>query len=151
MRDIVYKESPPIWQEYAQLISSTGWIPILRISEDDLKGVFDGTWYWVTAYQDESIVGIGRLLSDGVLYALVCDIIVMPDHQNRGLGSTILAKLVKKCQEADIKRVWLFAAPGKAGFYEKYGFSVRPCDAPGMQLCDIEYLASSSANTEIRQ
>jgi ribosomal protein S18 acetylase RimI-like enzyme len=134
MRDIVYKESPPTWQEYAQLFSSTGWMPVLKISEDDLKGVFDGTWYWITAYQDENIVGVGRLLSDGVLYALICDIIVMPEHQNKGIGSAILAELVKKCREADIKRVWLFAAPDKAGFYEKYGFSIRPSDAPGMQL-----------------
>lgn len=134
MRDIAYKESPPTWQEYVRLFSSTGWMPILKISEDDLKRVFDGTWYWVTAYQDESIVGVGRLLSDGVLYALICDIIVMPDYQNKGIGGTILKVLVKKCQEAGIKRIWLFAAPDKAGFYEKHGFSIRPIDAPGMQL-----------------
>lgn len=133
-KDIEYKPGPPTWQEYVRLFSSTGWMPVLKISEDDLKRVFDGTWYWITAYQNESIVGVGRLLSDGVLYALICDIIVMPEHQNKGIGSAILKALVKKCQEADIKRVWLFAAPGKAGFYEKYGFSIRPIDAPGMQL-----------------
>jgi N-acetylglutamate synthase-like GNAT family acetyltransferase len=147
----VYKASPPTWQEYSRLFSSTGWMPILKIFEDDLKRVFDGTWYWITAYQDERIVGVGRLISDGILYALICDIIVTPDHQNKGIGGAILRQLVKKCQEADIKRVWLFAAPGKAGFYEKYGFSVRPSDAPGMQLCDVEYLLSTSANTEIRR
>ena len=134
MRDVVYKESPPAWQEYVRLFSSTGWMPVLQISEDDLKRVFDGTWCWITAYQDEDIVGVGRLLSDGVLYALICDIIVTPDHQNKGIGSAILKELVKKCQKADIKRIWLFAAPGKVGFYKKNGFSVRPIDGPGMQL-----------------
>lgn len=134
MIDIVYKAAPPTWQEYARLFSSTGWMPILNVSEDDLKRVFDGTWYWITAYQDENIVGAGRLLSDGILYALICDIIVMPYHQNKGIGSAILKRLVKKCKDSDIKRVWLFAAPGKASFYEKDGFSVRPTEAPGMQL-----------------
>jgi len=139
MTHIEYKTSPPTWQEYFQLFSSTGWMPVLRISEDDLKKVFDNTWYWITAYQNESIVGCGRLLSDGALYALICDVIVMPDHQNKGIGSTILKQLVKRCKETDIKRVWLFAAPDKAGFYEKYGFSIRPNNAPGMQLEEFEY------------
>ncbi|MDW5549274.1 GNAT family N-acetyltransferase [Methanosarcina sp.] len=62
----------------------------------------------------------------------MCDIIVMQDHQNKRIGSTILKQLVDKCQETNIKRVWLFAAPGKAKFYGKYGFSVRPNEAPGM-------------------
>lgn len=136
---IEYKTNPPTWQEYFRLFSSTGWMPVLGISEGDLKRVFDNTWYWITAYQNESIVGCGRLLSDGVLYALICDIIVMPDHQNKGIGSTILENLVKKCNEADIKRVWLFAAPDKARFYEKYGFSIRPNNAPGMQLGEFEH------------
>lgn len=139
MKGIEYKKSPPTWQEYFQLFSSTGWMPFLKISEDDLKKVFDNTWYWITAYKDQKIIGAGRLLSDGVLYALICDIIVMPEHQSKGIGSTILKQLVNKCQETNIKRVWLFAAPGKAGFYEMYGFSVRPNEAPGMQLIEFEF------------
>ena len=63
--------SPPTWQEYFQLISSTGWMSILKIPEDDLKRVFEGTWYWITAYQNGSTVGCGRLLLDGALYALI--------------------------------------------------------------------------------
>lgn len=139
MTYIEYKTDPPTWQEYFQLFSSTGWMPVLRVSEDDLKKVFDNTWYWITAYQNKSTIGCGRLISDGVLYAFVCDIIVKPGHQNKGIGSTILRQLVKKCQETGVKRVWLFAAPGKVGFYEKHGFSIRPDEAPGMQLVEFEY------------
>jgi len=136
--ETVYKESPPTWQEYSQLFSSTGWMQILKISEDDLKKVFENTWYWITAYQDGNIAGVGRLISDGTLYALICDIIVMPARQNRGIGTEILTRLVKKCQESNIKRVWLFAAPEKARFYEKHGFFIRPDEAPGMQLGEFE-------------
>ena len=140
MRDTVYKKSPPTWQEYSQLFSSTGWMQVLKISKTDLKRVFENTWYWITAYQDENIVGVGRLLSDGALYALICDIIVMPDQQNMGIGSEILTRLVKKCQQSNIRRVWLFAAPEKARFYEKHGFYIRPGETPGMQLGEFEFL-----------
>ena len=103
MKDIEYKTSPPTWHEYFQLFLSTGWIPVLKVSEDDLKKVFDNTWYWITAYKDQKIIGAGHLISDGALHALICDIIVMPDHQNKRIGSTILKQLVNKCQKTNIK------------------------------------------------
>ncbi len=68
------------------------------------------------------------------LYALVCDMIILPDYQGRGIGTEILKKLKEKCIEQDIQRVWLMAAPGRAEFYEKNGFDIRPDDAPGMQM-----------------
>jgi N-acetylglutamate synthase-like GNAT family acetyltransferase len=64
---------------------------------------------------------------------------VAPERQNRGIGSSILTKLINKCKELNLKRVWLFAAPDKAGFYEKHGFSIRPGEAPGMQLGGFEF------------
>lgn len=136
--ETVYKESPPAWKEYCQLFSSTGWMQILKISDDDLNRVFENTWYWITAYQEGKIAGVGRLLSDGTLYALICDIIVMPELQHRGIGTEILTRLVQKCQDSNIRRVWLFAAPEKASFYEKHGFFIRPEEAPGMQLEEFE-------------
>lgn len=139
MSDIIYKESPPTWQEYYCLFSTAGWVEALKISENDLKKVLENKSYWITAYENERIVGIGHLLSDGALYALVCDVIVAPERQNRGIGSSILTKLINKCKELNLKRVWLFAAPEKAGFYEKHGFSIRPGEAPGMQLGGFEF------------
>jgi N-acetylglutamate synthase-like GNAT family acetyltransferase len=140
MGDITYKESPPTWQEYYQLFSSTGWVQVLKLSKNDLKKALDNTYYWITAYEDDQIVGIGRLLSDGALYALICDLIVIPNRQNEGIGSEILTRLINKCKALNLKRVWLFAAPDEARFYEKHGFSVRPNEAPGMQLGKFELL-----------
>jgi N-acetylglutamate synthase-like GNAT family acetyltransferase len=60
--------------------------------------------------------------------------IVLPEYQNHGLGSTIIKMLKDKCVEKHIQRVWLFAAPGRSAFYQKNGFKIRPADAPGMQM-----------------
>ena len=35
MKGIEYKTSPPTFEEYFQLFSSTGWMPILRVSESE--------------------------------------------------------------------------------------------------------------------
>ena len=80
------------------------------------------------------MVGCGRMLGDGLLHALILDMIVHPDFQGRGVGRAILDHLVLKCKESRIRDIQLFSAKGKAGFYEKYGFSPRSAAGPGMEI-----------------
>jgi len=131
---IVYKPVKPQLFEYRSLFESAGWTSSIAISDDVLKMAIDSSWYWVSAFDNGRLVGIGRLVSDGALYAFVCDMIVLPEYQAQGIGKSILKMLKGKCLENGIQRVWLFAAPGKAGFYMKNGFDIRSEDAPGMQM-----------------
>jgi len=80
------------------------------------------------------LVGFGRVVSDGVLYGMIYDMIVEPTHQGRGIGSEILRRLVERCRAAGLRDIQLFSARGKAPFYGKRGFENRPDDAPGMRL-----------------
>jgi GNAT superfamily N-acetyltransferase len=131
---IEYKPLKPMLHEYKFLFESTGWTSSIAISDDALKMALDSSWYWICALDNERLVGTGRLVSDGALYALVCDMIVLPEYQRQGIGKAILKMLKDKCLENGIQRVWLFAAPGRAGFYLKNSFEIRPEDAPGMQM-----------------
>jgi len=72
--------------------------------------------------------------SDGILYALICDLIVRPSHQDRGIGSALLGQLIERCRRQKIRVIWLFSAKGKSAFYKNFGFIERPTDAPGMQM-----------------
>jgi len=74
------------------------------------------------------------VLSDGVLHALIVDVIVMPEMRGHGIGTEIMRRLVARCQEAGVLQVQLFSARGKRDFYERLGFVVRPDDGPGMEL-----------------
>lgn len=116
---IIYKESAPAAQEYHELFVSTGWTRVIQVSADDLMIAINNSWYWIAAYEDDKLVGVGRVISDGLLYALICDLIVLPANQKYGVGGGILSRLTKKCKEAGIKRVWLFAAPGTSLFLPK--------------------------------
>lgn len=87
----------------------------------------------VSAYQDDKLIGFGRIICDGIVHALILDLIVHPDFQNQGIGGLILEKLIKKCQYHQIRDIQLFCAKGYAGFYEKHGFKKRNEDAPGME------------------
>ena len=131
---IEYRIGIPSASGFAALFETTGWNKAFHVSADELKAALQGSWYAVSAYDDDQLVGFGRVLSDGVLYAVLCDLIVVPSHQARGIGSEILARLVRQCTSAGIRSIQLFSADGKTAFYEARGFEARAVDAPGMRL-----------------
>jgi ribosomal protein S18 acetylase RimI-like enzyme len=131
---IDYRCTKPTIQAYKDLFESTGWTSTVTITDDNIQDVIKNTWYWVCVYDNENLIGIGRIISDGALYGLICDIIVLPTYQNQGIGSAIIKMLKSECAERKLQRVWLFAASGKSDFYIKNGFEIRSIDAPGMQM-----------------
>jgi len=42
-------------------------------------------------------VGFGRIVTDGILHAMVYDLITDPEYQGSGVGSEVLRMLVAKC------------------------------------------------------
>ena len=131
---IAYHEQPPPAVDYGRLFETTGWNTSYQASPQELHRAISDSWYVLSAYENDRLVGFGRIISDGVLYALICDLIVNPACQGQGIGSTLLAKLIEHCRARGIRVIWLFAAKGKSSFYKKFGFSNRPTGAPGMQM-----------------
>ena len=131
---IAYHEQPPPAIDYGRLFETTGWNKSYQASPQELHEAISDSWYVMSAYENDRLVGFGRIISDGVLYALICDLIVNPTCQGQGIGSTLLAKLVEHCRARGIRVIWLFAAKGKSSFYKKFGFQKRSLDAPGMQM-----------------
>ena len=132
MSDVEYRTATPDPAKYAKLFESTGWNDMYRCSREELEVSLRRSWYVLTAYQEDELVGAGRLVSDGVLYAVVFDMIVAPHWQKRGVGSEILRRLLDRCETAGIRDVLLFSAKGTEGFYRRNGFIARPENAPGM-------------------
>ena len=136
MTDLVvaYREQPPPAMDYDRLFETTGWNTTYQASPQELFQAISDSWYVLSAYEYDQLVGFGRIISDGVLYALICDLIVNPASQGKGIGSTLLNKLIEHCHLRGIRVIWLFATKGKGAFYRKFGFHERPADAPGMQM-----------------
>ena len=131
---IVYREKLPAVAAYSQLFETTGWNLSYRADPDALCEAISASWYTLSAYDNDDLVGFGRIISDGVLYALICDLIVKPSYQEQGIGSTLLNKLIARCRRQQVRAIWLFSAKGKSAFYKNFGFTERPSDAPGMQM-----------------
>ncbi len=119
------------------LFETTGWNEEYHFDPDQLYAATRQCWYLVSAYNQDTLVGFGRIISDGVLHALIVELIVLPKYHGNGIGSTILKKLVDRCRYNNIHDIQLFCARGQAGFYEKQGFVRRPAEQPGMQIPKI--------------
>ena len=134
MTNISYCERAPDRDAHLALFETTGWNAKYRVTASALATTTENSWYTLSAYDEGQLVGFGRVLCDGVMHAMIFDLIVCPTHQRRGIGSEILTRLIAVCREQGICDVQLFAAYGMRTFYEKHDFALRPDDAPGMEL-----------------
>ncbi len=132
--DVRYEERNPAVEDYYPLFLTTSWNDEYGFTAEEVATAIARSWYAGSAYVGDKLVGYGRVISDGVHHALIVDMIVEPAHQGQGIGSGILKRIVDRCRAFRIRDVQLFAAKGKAGFYEGHGFAARPGEAPGMEL-----------------
>jgi GNAT superfamily N-acetyltransferase len=104
--------------DYRRLRSEVGWGDP-AVGDTQLDAAFDRTWN-VVARREGEIVGFGRLLDDGVLYASIWDMIVTPSLQRRGIGNAILTRLLARAAERSL--TVLVATPAGRPLYERHGF-----------------------------
>ncbi|MBR3357922.1 MAG: GNAT family N-acetyltransferase [Solobacterium sp.] len=71
----------------------------------------------ITACDGELLVGCLRILSDGYYFGTITELLVLPEYQNRGIGS----KLLQLAKENTPATLYFGAQPGAEKFYEKNG------------------------------
>ena len=104
------------WSELAAVIERAG---LGRREPEQLRRAFGNSFRACFAYDGSRLVGAGRALSDGEYYAAIYDVVVLPEYQGRGLGTSIMNHLIEGLPQGP---VILFAAPGREPFYERLGF-----------------------------
>ena len=82
------------------------------------------------ALDDGKPVGMARVVGDGGYVYFICDVIVRPAYQSRGLGRRIIEQVLQwledQVDEGETIMVNLMSAMNKEPFYEKLGFHKRP-------------------------
>lgn len=92
----------------------------------------DGSLAGVVALDGSQVVGMGRLVGDGVKYFYVQDLAVLPAYQGAGIGTALLRRLLDHvaCTAPATAFVGLFATDGAVPLYQRDGFA--PGDMTGM-------------------
>jgi GNAT superfamily N-acetyltransferase len=115
---------------YRGLRAAVGWSEPV-VGDAELAAALARTWT-VVAREGRRVVGIGRLLDDGALYATICDMIVLPSHQRQGIGRGILEYLVERSATRTI--VSLVATAAGRPLYEAAGFRLESRGSVGMLI-----------------
>jgi ribosomal protein S18 acetylase RimI-like enzyme len=106
--------------EYRMLLTAVGWRPVAQ-SDDDLAAALARSWNVTVRTPRGQLVGLARVLDDGVLYASVWDILVAPERQRRGIGRALLAAVLE--QTAGRRLLSLIATPAGEALYRAAGFA----------------------------
>ena len=123
---IKIKENNKNVAEFNLLYDSVGWG---AYDNDISKKALDNTFYSISVYDDNEIIGYGRLIGDTICFLYIQDVMVKPEYQGNKIGTMIMNKLLEKIsqieQENSDLRVYLGASKNREKFYEKFGFVKR--------------------------
>lgn len=123
---IDFIEKKPSAREYNDLTEAVGWG---REPEDITEEMFENTLYSVCAYDGESMIGFARIVGDGILFAYIQDVMVLPEYQGQHVGSClmeyILGEISRRTVISPNIRTYLGASEGKEDFYRRFGFVTR--------------------------
>ena len=82
------------------------------------KDTFSKSQYVQYAYDNETLIGCARAISDGA-HALILNVAVDPDYQGLHLGWNISGQALASNERSNI---FLNTHPGGVGFYNQKGF-----------------------------
>ena len=107
--------------ELYQLFLAVGWATEEETTQemiDNFNIGFINSTFVFSAWSDEQLVGCVRVLSDLHFRSIIYDLAVLPEFQNKGIGS----ELVRRCRDVCESSEWLVQTDSAKGFYEKIGF-----------------------------
>ncbi|HWI50036.1 MAG TPA: GNAT family N-acetyltransferase [Rummeliibacillus sp.] len=80
----------------------------------------------LSAWDGEQLVGLIRIVGDGLTIIYIQDILVLNDYQNQGIATQLIQKILEKYKDIRQKVLLTEEAPDVRHFYEKNGF--QSCD-----------------------
>lgn len=124
----------PSVDDFLLLREKVGW---QNVSVNDVKISLKNSLFHITVYAQDQLVGMGRVVGDGVMYFYIQDIVVHPEHQGLGIGSIIMEQIEIYLSNTAVANatVGLLSVKGKEAFYARYGYITRPNAALGHGMC----------------
>ena len=99
-----------------------------------VRGIIAGSHLFMIATEDDTMVGMGRALSDRSSDAYIQDVTVKKEYRSRGIGTEIIRELVKRLRADGIEWIGLIAERGSHGFYSRLGFNKMSDSIPMLRI-----------------
>ena len=123
----------PTVEEFSGVLRAVGF---KAHSDEAVRIGLSNSWCSVCALVDGAVIGLGRVIGDGALHFYITNVMVVPLHQRRGVGTAIVRALLAKVTALPYPNILVEALPlpDLDRFYHRLGFEAARGYAPGMHL-----------------
>ncbi len=108
--------------EYQDIIGGTGELNTNIKTKEVLRNGFESSMLTLAAYDGDELLGVIRTVGDGHTIVFVQNILVFPEHQRKGIGSTILQAILDRYSHVRQIEVATDNTPKTIVFYKSMGF-----------------------------
>ncbi|MEV8254723.1 GNAT family N-acetyltransferase [Rhodoglobus sp. NPDC076762] len=85
----------------------------------------------VTAWDDSRLIGLARVVGDGLTIVYLQDIVVAPEYHRTGIGRELFMRTFQPYEDVRQKLLLTDDEPGQIAFYRAMGFTeVRDLEHP---------------------
>ena len=113
----------PSLDEFRALAESVDWID--HFDWPSMESALEASLFAVVAVADDRVVGVARVVGDGVRYFYLQDVMVDPAYSDEGIATRLTEALLHWIDSAAAPKafVGLFASPDAEGVYDELGFT----------------------------
>ena len=121
------KSLPP--EAVQELFRASGWDgDLARYSRKKVRLKLNRSHLVVTAWGGKELVGLATAVSDGVLCAMVDNLLVHPGQRGHGVGKTLMRRLTRELRRQGVEYIFGLGtrSPKANRFFEGAGFQLIP-------------------------
>ncbi|MFC0559982.1 GNAT family N-acetyltransferase [Halalkalibacter alkalisediminis] len=124
--NVTYKENTELKQQkLLHLYNDVGWTAYIR-DPDTLQRAVLNSLYVVTAWAEDELIGLVRIVGDGETIIYIQDILILKKFQRKGIASTLMEKVLIRFEKVRQKVLLTNDRVEVRKFYEKHQFT--SCD-----------------------
>lgn len=133
------KKSMPTKDEWIALRKAVSWT---TSDSEGFDTAIKNTAFAVVLKDNESVIAMGRVISDKSIFFFIQDVIVVPKYHNYGLGTVVMELLIEYIEENTCSNstIGLFAVKGTEKFYNQFGFVERTKNDKGHGMVKLDKL-----------
>lgn len=112
----------PSREEVLALYGAVGWSAYTK-DPDRLASALSASLAVTAARDGGRLVGLARLVGDGLTIVYLQDILISPEYQRRGIGRDLLERAFAPYRDVRQKVLLTDDEPSQRAFYEAMGFT----------------------------
>lgn len=126
MNEITYKKDIiPNVEDIRNLYDDANWSSYTN-DMTRLMGAINNSLFVISAWDKNKLVGLVRIIGDGITIIYIQDIIILKSYKRNGIGTYLINSVCKEYESVRQKVLLTDDTPESRGFYESLEFS--SCD-----------------------